>query len=70
MAFENVGSIEAFLGSRARSWTEPAHHIALVVSQRVAVLVVLSSEALVVVGAVDNRALLGSLGLMGEHVSF
>jgi hypothetical protein len=68
MAFEDVCSIEALLRRRARSRAKSANHVALVVGQRVAVLIILASESLVVVGAVDYWALLWSLGQMGEHV--
>lgn len=68
MTFEDVSSIEALLRRGARSWAESADHVTLVVSQGVAILIIFASESLVVVGAVDDWALLGSLGLMGEHV--
>lgn len=68
VAFENVGSVEALLGGRPRTWAEATHHGPLVVSQGVSVLVVFAGEALDVVFARHNGALLRSLGLVREHV--
>lgn len=65
---EDIGAVERLLRSRAGSRTETAHHGTLVVSQGVAVLVVLASEALDVILAGLDGTLLGSLVLVGEHV--
>lgn len=68
MTLEDVGTIEAFLEGRAGAWAETTHHISFVVSQSMSILIVLSSKAFVVVGAVDDWALLRSLRLMGKHM--
>lgn len=68
MPLEDVCSVEALLGSRARARTEPTDHGTLVVGQSVSILVVFACEALEVVFTGDNGTLLRSLGLVGEHV--
>ena len=70
MTLEDVGSVEAFLGSRAGSRAESADHVALIMSQSVAVLVVLASKAFMVVSTRGDWALLWSLRLVGEHMRF
>jgi hypothetical protein len=69
MSLEDIGAVEAFLRSSARARAETAHHGSLVVRQGVPVLVILACEALDVVFAGLDWALLGTLSLVGEHVS-
>lgn len=68
MSLEDIGSIEALLCCTPTSRTETTHHCALVMGQGVSVLVILASEAFDVVFASWNRALLGTLLLVREHV--
>jgi hypothetical protein len=68
MALEDIGAVEALLRCRAASWAKSTHHGALVVGQGVPVLVVFSREALDVVFARSDRALLRSLSTVSEHV--
>ena len=70
MALEDVGAVEALFRGGAGARAETAYHCALVVGQGVAVLVVLAGKALDVVLAVQDRALLWSLGLVSQHVGF
>jgi len=70
VTLKNVGAVERLLGRRAGARAEAADHRTLVVRQGVAVLVVLAREALGVVVAGRDGALLGPLGLVGEHVCF
>jgi hypothetical protein len=68
MPLEDISAVEALLCGSARSGTEAAHHCSLVVRQCVPVLVVLARETLDVVLAILDRAFLGTLGLVGEHM--
>lgn len=70
MTLEDISAIEAFFQGRAGPWAESAHHITLIVSQCVAILVVFAGETLVVVCTISDRALFGPLRLMGEHMRF
>lgn len=70
MSLKNICTIEALLRGGTRAGAEAAHHRALVMGQSVSVLVVLSRKAFVMVLTSDDGALLGSLGLMGQQVSF
>lgn len=69
MAFEDIGAVEALLGSRARTRAKIANHGALVVRQGVTVLVIFTSKAFLMVLARHNWALFGPLWLMGQHMS-
>lgn len=68
MPLEDIGSVEALFSSRAGRRAEATDHGALVMSQGMSVLVVLSCEALDVVFASRNRALLRSGLLVSPDV--
>lgn len=68
MSLEDIGAVKALLRCRAAAWTKSADHRALVVCECVSILVVLPREALDVVLACRDWALLGPLVLVGEHV--
>lgn len=68
MSLEDIGTVEALLCSRSTARAEAADHSALVVSESVPVLVVLPGEALDVVFAGRDRALLWPFVLVGKHV--
>lgn len=68
MSLEDIGAVKALLGGSARAGAETADHGTFVVRESVPVLVVLPCEALDVVLAGLNWALLRSLRLMSEHV--
>lgn len=68
VALEHIGAVEALLRCRAAARTETTNHGALVVGECVSVLVVLPREALGVILASGNWALLGPLVLVSEHV--
>ena len=70
MTFEDVGSIKALLGCRARAWTETAHHRTLVMGQGVSILVILARESLLIVLTSENGTFFGSFRLMSKHMSF
>lgn len=69
MSLEDVGSVEALFGWRPRSWAEAADHGAFVVGQGVSVLIVLSSEAFLVIFTGQDGAFFGPFRLMGQHMS-
>ena len=68
MSLEDICAVERLFSRGTRAWAEATHHGALVVSKGMAVLVVLPCEALVVVFASGDGALLGPLVLVGKHV--
>ena len=68
MPLENIGAVEALFGRRARVWTESTHHRSFVMSQSMPILIVLASEALLIIFAGWDRALLGSLILVRKHM--
>lgn len=68
MPLEDVCTVETLFGRAARAWAETAHHSALVVSQGVAVLVILPGKALGMILACGNWALLRALILVSEHM--
>lgn len=70
MTLEDIGAIEALFRGGAGARAETAYHGPFVVGEGVAVLVVLAGEALDVVFAVQDWALLGSLRLVSQHVGF
>lgn len=65
---EDVRTVERLLKSRASARAERAHHSALVVCERMPVLVVLARKAFGVILAGRDGALLGSLLHVREHV--
>lgn len=69
MPLEDIGAIEALLCGASTARAEAADHRSLVMGEGVSILVVLPSETLGVVFTSRNRALLGSLVLVSEHVS-
>lgn len=68
MPFEDIGAVERLLCRRPGPRAEAAHHGALVMSQRVAVLVVFSRETFNMVIARIDGALLGAFVLVREHM--
>jgi hypothetical protein len=70
VTLEDICSVEALLGGRARSGTESTDHGPFVVSEGVSVFVILAGESFQMVIAVNNRALFRALALVSEHVSF
>ena len=68
MTLEDIGAIETFLGSRARTRAESAHHGPFIMRQCMSVFVILPSEALLVVIASYNRTFFRPFRLMGKHV--
>lgn len=68
MPLEDIGAVKALLRRRAATWAEAAYHGALIVSKGVPVLVVLPGEALGVVLASGDRALLWALRAVRKHV--
>ena len=70
MSLENISTVEALLGSRARTWAEATHHGSFVVGQGVPILVVFARETFPVVFARHNWAFFRPFALMGEHVGF
>lgn len=70
VALEDVGAVEALFRGGTGARAETAYHGSFVVGQGVAVLVVLAGEALDVVLAVQDWALLWSLRLVSQHVGF
>lgn len=68
MALEHIGAVEGLGMGGAGARAEGAHHGSLVVSQGVAILVVLAGEALDVVLACFDRALFGAFFLVCQHV--
>ncbi|KAG9796151.1 hypothetical protein KCU88_g160, partial [Aureobasidium melanogenum] len=64
MSLENVGAVEALLGGSARPRTKSAYHGTLVMGQGMSVLVILPSEALLVVLTCHDGTFLGPFSLM------
>ena len=70
MSLEHIGAVEALLGRRSAAGAEATHHRTLIVSKGVPILVVFPGEALYVVLARDDGALLGAFVLVGQHMRF
>ena len=70
MSLEDISAVERLLSRRTGPRTETADHGTLVVCQGMSVLVILPCETLKVIFASSDRALLWSLILVSEHVSF
>ena len=70
VALEDVCTIETLLRGGAGSWAESTDHIPFIMGKSMAVLVILASEAFLVIGTSCDWALLRSLRLVGEHVRF
>lgn len=70
VALEDVCTIEALLRGGPRSRAEPTDHVSFVMGQSVPVLIVLASEAFLVISAGRNWTFLGSLRLVGKHMRF
>lgn len=68
MPLEDISAIETLLCSRSTTRAEATDHGTFVVSEGVSVLVVLPCEALDVVFAGSDWALLWPLVLVGKHV--
>ena len=68
MPLENVCAVEALLSGRAWTRTETAYHSPFIMGQCMSILVVFPCEALLVILASRDRALLWPLRLMGKHV--
>lgn len=68
MPFEDVRAVEGFLCRGPGAWAEATHHRPFVMGQRVAVLIVLSCEALDVVFTRLDWAFLRALILVRKHV--
>ncbi len=66
---KHIGPVESLLVGRAGSGTEGAHHSALVMRQRVPVLIILACKSFCVIFARLNRTFLRPFLHMRQHVS-
>ena len=70
VAFENVSPVEALFRGRTRARAESANHVAFVMCQCVAVLVVFSGKSFDMIRTTRDGTFFGPLGLMSKHVGF
>ena len=68
MSFEDVSSVEAFLGGGSRSRTESADHISFVMGKGVAVFIVFARKPLLVEDAGRDWAFLRPFGLVSKQM--
>lgn len=70
MSLEDIGSIEASLASKPRTWTEATNNSTSVMRHSMTIPVMYTRKPLAMVFACDNRAFLGPSNLMRQHVGF